>query len=139
MALGDVIMESIKSKMQAKASQFIKALDREELYALAQEQRISEGQINDEMGAPIKIEGVDFLLFGKLNQVRDVRSGPTVDRLSAIYQYSYEVPYTDSKGKQRTKTQWSEALMTFDFIKDSFTLYLGGTVKAIAVKQGPWP
>jgi tetratricopeptide (TPR) repeat protein len=135
-ALGDVIMETIKSKIQSEASQFIRILDREELSVLAQEQRISEGQINDNMSMPLKLEGVQYLLFGKLNQVRDVRPGRTVDRLTARYQYSYEVPYTDSKGRQRSDTKWAWAPMTFDLVKESFTLYIGGIFKAVAVKTG---
>jgi len=135
-ALADVITEGIKSKVLARAGQFIRVLDREELYALAQEQRISEGQINSEMSTPLKLEGVDYLVFGKLNQVRDIRSGPTVERLSAPYEYSVEVPYTDSQGRQKTRTKWYEAPMYFDLIKDGFTMFLGGSVKVISVKTG---
>ena len=136
MALGDVIMESIKSKVQARASQFIRILDRDELMTLAEEQRISTGQFSDEMSAPMKIEGVDFLLFGKLNQVRKVNPGRSVERFSAPYEYSYEVPYTDAKGRQRTQTKWAEAQMAFDLVKESLQVHIGGTFKAVAVKSG---
>ena len=136
MALGDVIMESVKSKVQSRASQFIRTLDRDELYALAQEQRVSTGQFNDEMSEPVKMEGVDYMLFGKLNQVRDVRPGRTAETLRSTYEYSYEVPYTDSKGRQRTQTKYADAPMAFDLVKDNFTVTLGGSFKAVAVKTG---
>lgn len=136
MALGDVIMESIKSRAQAGGSQFIRVLDRDELYALAQEQRISEGMINETANTPLKLEGVDYLVFGKLNQVREVMPGRTVERLGAPYEYSIEIPYTDSKGRRKTRTEWREAPMSFDLVKDSYSLYLGGTVKVISVKSG---
>jgi len=136
MALGDVILESVKSKIQSRASQFIRTLDRDELYALAQEQRISAGRFDGEVEAPLKMEGVDYMLFGKLNQVREVRPGRSVETLRATYEYSYEVPYTDSKGRQRTNTKWAEAPMTFDLIKDSFSVSIGGSFKAVAVKSG---
>ncbi len=136
MALGDVIMENIKSKVQSRASQFISTLDRDELDALAREQRISTGQFNNDMSAPLKIEGVDYMLFGKLNQVRETRPGRNVETLRSTYEYSYEVPYTDTKGRQRSETKYADAPMAFDLIKDGFTVNIGGSFKSVAVKTG---
>lgn len=136
MALADMIMDGIKSRVQTAGSQFISTIDRDELSSLAREQRISEGQFDENMSSPLKIKGVDYLVFGKLNQVRDVRPGRSVERGTATYEYSVEVPYTNSKGEQKTRTEYKDAPMAFDIVRDGFTLLLGGSVKAIAVKSG---
>jgi len=136
MALGDVILENIRSKVQARASQFIKSLDRDELMAVAQEQRISEGQLGYDMNAPLKLTGVDYLVLGKLNQVRDIRAGLSRDRVTGEYEYRYYVPYTDKNGKQKTRTEYVTENMTYDLFRDSIKLALGGAIKVIESKSG---
>ena len=136
MALADMIMDGIKGRVQSAGSQFISTIDRDELSSLAREQRVAEGQLNENLSSPLKLKGVDYLVFGKLNQVRDVRPGRTVERGTATYEYSVEVPYTNSKGEQKTRTEYRDAPMAFDIVRDGFNLVLGGSVKAIAVKSG---
>ena len=136
MALGDVILENIKSKMQAGASQFIKSLDRDELLAIAQEQRISERQLDNDMSAPIKLLGVDYLIIGKLNQVRNIRTGPKVDQVAGQYRYRYSVPYVDKHGKNKTRTEYATGNMTYDLFMDGIKVTLAGTIKVIEAKTG---
>ncbi|HPW18386.1 MAG TPA: hypothetical protein PLP83_08400 [Candidatus Aminicenantes bacterium] len=136
MALADVIMDGVKSRVSANGSQFIRTIDRDELSTVAREQRISEGQLNESLSSPLKLEGVDYLVFGKLNQVRHSRPGRTFENASATYEFSFEVPYTDSKGRQKTRTEYRQAPMYFDIVRDGYTLHIGGSVKVIAVKTG---
>jgi len=136
MALGDFIFETIKSNVQSKASQFLHMLDREELLVLAREQRINEGLFRDESTVPMKLEGVGYLIFGKLNQVRDVKTGLTETPTKDYYEYSYDVPYVDDKGRQRTRKEWSKAEMYFSLLKDKASFTLSGVIKVIDVKTG---
>ena len=136
MALGDFIFETIKSNVQSKASQFLRLLDREELLVLAREQRINEGLLSDESTVPMKLEGVNYLIFGKLNQVRDVRPGLSETQAKDYYEYYYEVPYVDNKGRQRTRQESSKAEMYFSLFKDKLSLTLSGVIKVIEVKTG---
>jgi hypothetical protein len=136
MALGDVILENIKAKVQAGASPFIKSLDRNELLAIAQKQGISEGQFDYDMSAPINLAGVDYLIIGKLNQVRDIRTGPKVDQMAGQYQYRSLVPYIDKDGKQNTRTEYATGNMTYDLFTDGIKLTLAGAIKVIEIRTG---
>ena len=136
MALGDVILESIRSKLQARASQFIASIDRDDLLAIAREQRISEGMFGYDLSAPVKLSGVDYLVIGKLNQVRDLHAGLSRDRASGEYEYRYYVPYTDKNGKQKTRTEYVTERATFDLFQDSIKLTVGGAIKVIESKSG---
>lgn len=136
MALGDFIFDTIKTKLQSRASQFIRVLDREELEVLAREQQISEGMLSSEATGPINLEGVDYLIFGKINQVLDVHSGISKTRMADTYMYWYEVPYTDKKGKRKTRLKSSRAKMYYSLIKDKISLKLAGVIKVVESKTG---
>jgi len=136
MTLGDFIFETIKTNVQSRASQFIRLLDREQLLVLAQEQRISEGMLSGESTAPMKLEGVQYLIFGKINQVREVHSGLSRAPMSAEYDYWYEVPYTDDKGKSRTKTEWAKGTMYYSSFKDKLSVTIGGSIRVVEAKTG---
>ena len=136
LALGDVILESIRSKVQSRASQFIASLDRDELMTIARDQKISEGLFDYETSAPIKVRGVNYFIVGKLNQVRHTHAGLSRDRANCQYEYRYFVPYTDKNGKQKTRTEYVTETATFDLFRDSVKITLGGAVKAIEAKSG---
>jgi tetratricopeptide (TPR) repeat protein len=135
-AIGDVILENLKSAFQAGASQFVDTFDRDELQAIALEQRISAGQLTYDMAQPTKLAGVDYLIFGKLNQVRELRTGPKVERMNGQYEYRYFVPYTNKNGKQDTRTEYATGNMTFDLFTDGYKINLAGAIKAIEAKSG---
>jgi len=136
MDLGDIILENIKSKTQAGASQFVRTVDRDELLTIAREQRIAEGQFDFEMNKPLKISGVDYLIMGKLNQVRSLHQGPRVERVAGTFDFWREVPYTTKDGKQKTRSELSTANMTYDLFTDRISLNLGGAIKVIETKTG---
>lgn len=136
MALGDYIFETIKSKARSQASQFIRMIDRDEMMLLAREQNISEGVFSAELTVPIKLEGVDYFIFGRLNQVRDLHEGLSETPMSDIYEYWYDVPYIDSKGKKRYKTEWKKGEMYFTLFKDELSLTIAGVIKVIETKTG---
>jgi len=84
----------------------------------------------------MKLEGVNYLIFGKLNQVREVRPGLSETSAKDYYEFYYEVPYVDNKGRQRTRTESSKAEMYFSLYKDKLSLALSGVIKVIEVKTG---
>ena len=129
MALGDFIFETIKTKVQAGASQFIRILDREQLHVLASEQQISAGVLGRESSLVTKLEGVHYLIFGKINQVSDVHVGLSKTPMRTTYDYWYEVPYTDSKGKRRAKTQWAKGDLYYSLYNDKRTVKLAGAIR----------
>lgn len=136
MSLGDFISETIKTKVQSGASQFIQMLDREQLLVLAQEQRISEGILSSESTVSIKLEGVHYFIFGKINQVREVYYGLSKTPTSAEYEYSYGVPYTDEKGKQKTRTERAKATMHYSLCKNKLSVTIGGSIRVVEAKTG---
>lgn len=136
MALGDFIFETIKTKVQYKASEFIRMIEREEVLVLAREQNISEGLLSNESTVPVNIEGVNYLIFGKLNQVRDVHAGLSETPMNAEYEYWYYVSYTDKNGRQKKRKEWKKAPMYFSLFKDKLSVALAGVIRVVETKTG---
>lgn len=136
MALGDFIFETIRTKVQYKASEFFRMIEREELLVLTLEQNISEGLLSSESTVPINLEGVNYLIFGKLNQVRDVHAGLSETPMNAEYEYSYYVPYTDKKGRQKQRLEWKKGQMYFSLFKDKLSVALAGVIRVVETKTG---
>lgn len=136
MALGDFIFDATKSKAQERATQFIRILDREQLLVLAQEQRISAGSFLNESPLPSKLEGVDYLIFGKLNQVYEKHDGLSKSPSSAEYDYWYNEPYIDSKGKKDYKTIYAKGTMYYNLYNDKLSVTIGGSIRVVEAKSG---
>lgn len=136
MALGDVIFELMKTKVQSGASQFMRLLDREGLLALGREQRISAGRFGSEATVPTTLEGVDYLVFGKLNQVRDAHAGQSRSQNSIKYTYWYYIPYVDDKGKEQKKMEYADGIANYTVLSDRRTVTIGGTIRLVEVKSG---
>ncbi|NHZ85447.1 MAG: hypothetical protein GWP19_06160, partial [Planctomycetia bacterium] len=138
MELGDFIFETIKTKVQNQASQFIRMLDREQLLVLAQEQQISTGYLDLDSGSAgsINLEGVHYLVFGKINQVRVVHPGLSKNRVSDKYSYSVKVPYVDKNGKRRTEIKWREGTMLYSIYEDKLSVTISGSIRIVEAKTG---
>ena len=135
MDLGDFIFESIKTKTQEKASDFIRLMDREQLDVLLREQRIDEGQLVTGGSLRNTIEGVDFLVFGKINQLEKTHKGSQRSVRQATYQYGIERAYTDSKGKEKTRTEWIEQPMSYTIISDARKIQMSGAIRVVDVRS----
>lgn len=135
-AMGDFIFESLKTKLQSQMSQFIRVLDRDELAVIAREQQISAGMLSGDATGPINLEGVDCLIFGKLNQVRDHQAGLSRTRMQGEYTFHYEETYIDNKGRRRTRPASMNYKMSYRLNKDELTLNLSGVIKIIETDTG---
>jgi tetratricopeptide (TPR) repeat protein len=133
MDLGDMITEKTKTILQTKASPFIKIIEYDEIAILFKKYRISMDSLNDN---PIGIKGVNYLVLGRLNQVFVDHAGLRKTRMSGTYDYSYEVPYIDSKGNKQIRLEWAQERMTYNFYEDRISLIIGGSVKTIETKTG---
>ena len=131
MDLGDFIFESIKTKTQARASDFIRLMDREQLGMLLREQRIDAGILTTGGALQNTIEGVDFLIFGKINQLEKNHAGQRRSNRQTSYEYSVERTYKDSEGKQKKRTEWVEQPMTYTVISDARDVVMSGAIRAV--------
>ncbi len=136
LALGDVIIEGIRSRVQSQASPFLATVDRAELMSIAQEQRLAERAFDFEASVPLKVKGIHYYVIGKLNQVRENRAGLTREKATCQYEFRYFVPYTDKNGKQDTRTEYRTETGTLDIFRDSVKLALGGAIRIIEANSG---
>ena len=136
MDLGDFIFEEIKTLTRAQASQFIRMMDREQLSVLLQEQQISEGLLLSESTIPTNLTGVDYLIFGKINQVLVTRDGLSESTFETTYSYQHEVAYVDKKGKRRTRYEWADAKAYFKKYKDAISAKLAGAIRVVNSQTG---
>lgn len=135
MALGDFIFETIKTKVQANASQFVKMLDREQLDVLAREQQIAAGSFESAANAS-KLEGVHYLIFGKINQMQEMHPGLSKRSVQAIYRYPHEITKTDKKGKAYRTYEMRDANMVYNVYSDSRSVKLAGAIRVVNAKTG---
>jgi tetratricopeptide (TPR) repeat protein len=70
MSIGDFIFDEIKTKLQNRASKFMRTIERDELSAVLGEQRLGEKGITDDYATFKQLRGVHYLIFGKLTQVK---------------------------------------------------------------------
>ncbi len=136
MDLGDVIFEEIKTKTQQGASDFIRMMDREQLNMLLREQDINEGMLRQGSRLPNTLEGVDYLVFGKINQVHVEQPELKTSVRQDEYEYKVERPYTDDKGKQKIKTEWIKQPLAYRFNEQSITINLSGSVSVVDAHTG---
>ncbi len=134
MNLGDFLFENIKSKTRAKSSEFIRLMSREQLDIVLREQRISAGRLNSRGSMPSTIEGVDYLIFGKVNTLEKKHEGQEKEVNRSTYKYQVERSYTDESGKKKTKKEWIEKPMSYTVVTDARDVILSGTIEAVDVK-----
>ena len=136
MNLGDIIFEKIRSKTMAKSSQFIQMMDRQQLSMLLREQDISEGMLREGSSLPSTVQGVDYLVFGKINQLLIDHNAPKKTPQRGKYELKVETPYTDEEGNRKTRTEWREYPLQYNLIEESMVINMGGAITAVNAVTG---
>ncbi|ARA93177.1 hypothetical protein AWN76_008400 [Rhodothermaceae bacterium RA] len=136
MDLGDYIFENIKTKTLQQASPFVRLMDREQLSVLLREQQISESWLADVSAPQPHLEGVDYIIYGKLNQVYVDHDRLERTPVTFRYKYTYSVPYVDDEGRKKTRKETSEHTATANKYEAGVTIKLSGAIRVVDVQTG---
>lgn len=131
----DIIFELTKGKVSSKGSRFMRIIDREELKAIMNEQGLQASGIAEGSSKINQLKGVDFIIFGKINQLRSVPKS-TSQTIRDTYQFNYDCRKQDSKGQWYNGTCAVDKPMTYILKKASLSVEVGGSVKIVDVYSG---
>lgn len=133
MAIGDTLSDSIGTKVQKNASEFVHLVERTALQIILSEQHLSATGVST--GDVSKIRGVRYLVLGKVTQIQSTSQGPTEARRSFTAQESFECTQYNNKGPyQATCTR----NVTIGFLVTSakITARVAGSIKVVDTKSG---
>ena len=133
MDLGDFIYESVRTKTLDRGSRFLRMLDRDQLDLLIREQALGAQVIWGEAPVRLSLLGVDYMIFGKLNQVYETRPEPRMEEVSSSYTYVIEVPDRDRQGRRTTRRETGEGVAYFDRWTASRQIVLSGVIRVVEV------
>lgn len=136
MSIGDFIFDEIKTKLQNKASKFVRTMDREELQGVLGEQKLGLAGVTDDYASFKQLKGVDYLIFGQLTQVKMDAPPEKVERMKTPATQSYPCVKTDKKGRQYESSCNREINLTYERHTAKLNVALAGSIKAVSVSSG---
>ncbi len=131
----DIIFELTKGKVLSKGSRFMRIIDREELKAIMNEQGLQASGIAEGSSKINQLKGVDYIIFGKINQLRSVPNSSSTT-IRDKYQFNYDCQKQKSSGEWYNGTCSVEKPMTYTLNKASLSVEVGGSVKIVDVYSG---
>ncbi|MCD6328733.1 hypothetical protein J7M28_14440 [bacterium] len=134
--MGDFIFDNIKSDIGAKCSRYLRIIERESLDSIVKEQGLGMAGVTDRFESFSTIHGVEYLVFGKINRFQTNHPGLQKNRYKATYTYYYKCKKTDKDGKEYETTCSKDKEMTYTVYRDSISVTVGGSIKAVKVKNG---
>ncbi len=135
-SLNDVIGDEIQAKLKAKASHFLRFMDRDQLDAIFAEQNLGMTGVTEDYTTFKKLKGVDCLIFGKLNQVNLVPTGQKNRNLKTSGNKPYSCTQYTRKGEAYEGTCWQKVDVFFSEVSASLSLTMGGSFKVLRVSSG---
>lgn len=135
MSIGDFIFDEIKTKLQNKASKFIRTMERGELDTVLGEQRLGERGITDDYATFKQLKGVHYLIFGKLTQVKADEPNEKVENMKTGGSQSYSCMKQGRKGPYQSICS-RDITLYFQKHSAKFNLALTGSIKVISVATG---
>jgi len=135
MAIGDFIFDDIKSKLQSKASQFIRTIERDDLAAIIGEQKLGMTGITDDYATFKQLKGVHYLIFGKLTQVLVEQLPEKVEYRKTNGQEPYPCTKQGRKGPYEG-TCYRDITINFTQHLAKLNIALAGSIKVVSVATG---
>jgi tetratricopeptide (TPR) repeat protein len=135
MSIGDFIFDEIKTKLPNKASKFIRPIERDELFAIMDEQRLGARGITDDYSTFKQLKGVHYLIFGKLTQVNIVRLNPKEENMKTTGSQSYSCIKQGRKGTYEG-TCSRDVAVYFTKTSSKIDIALAGSIKVVSVATG---
>jgi len=135
MALGEYIFDDIKSKLQGKASQFIRTIDRDDLAAIIGEQKLGMSGLTDDYATFKQLKGVHYLIFGKLTQVKAEQPNEKVEYMKTRGQQPYSCTKQGRKGPYES-TCYNEITVNYTQHTAKLNVALAGSIKVVSVATG---
>lgn len=136
MSIGDFIFDEIKTKLQNKASKFVRTMDRNELQGVLGEQKLGLAGVTDDYTTFKQLKGVDYLIFGQLTQVKMDSPPEKVERMKTPATQSYSCFKTDKKGRRYESSCDREINLTYERHTAKLNVALAGSIKAVSVSSG---
>lgn len=134
MALGDILSDQVGGKVGDQASRFVRLIERGALDQILAEQGLSQAGITT--GGSSKIQGVRYLVIGKLTQVRFDNPGLRRESKSTVGTKPYSCTKTRSNGDSYQGTCHSEVRVDYVEIQGSIGIQIAGSVKVVDVLSG---
>ncbi|MBU1398163.1 MAG: hypothetical protein KKH85_04635 [Proteobacteria bacterium] len=131
----DIIFELTKGKVLSKGSRFMRIIDREELKSILNEQGLQASGIAEGSSKINQLKGVDYIIFGKINQLRSVPNSSS-KTVRDTYQFHYDCNKQDRKGKWYVDTCSVDKPMTYTLNKAGLSVEIGGSIKVVDVYSG---
>lgn len=135
-ALNDLIGDEIQAKLKNKASHFLKFMDREQLQSIFAEQNLGMTGITDDYSTFKQLKGVNYLIFGKLNQVKLSEPKAKSENKQTAGNRSYDCTKVDKKGKTYDSTCYQKITVNYSVVSNSISLTMGGSFKVLGVSSG---
>jgi len=136
MAIGDFIFDELKTKIQRNASRFVQILDREDVRSLLAEQKMGMAGITEDYATFNRLKGVDYLIFGKITQVRSVHQGLRSNQKYTQGDEAYRCYKRGRKGKTYETWCHRKVQVSYELYSDKISVALGGSIKVLSVSTG---
>lgn len=136
MAIGDFIFDELKTKIQKNASRFVQLLDRENVNSLLAEQNMGMKGITDDYATFKQLKGVDYLIFGKITQVRSVHQGLNSQVKGTQGEERYRCQERRKDGKVYETWCERKVPIRYELFNDKISVAVAGSTKVISVATG---
>jgi len=134
MALGDTVADATASKVRGGASRFVKLMERAALDAVLAEKGLTAVGVSSAAGT--NLEGVDYLVIGKLTQVQVEHPGDTPQLQSIVGQQRYSCTKTRNDGSTYTANCWRDIPVEYYYHSDRLVIRVSGSASVVDVKTG---
>ena len=134
MALGDTLADQAAANVKAKASEFVRIMERSALDAILAEQGISSSGLAG--GGKSNVKGVRYLVLGKLTQVRLVTNKPKATKVTFETRQAYDCQKTSSDGKAYAGTCYQDVKLSYSDHKADISLDIVGSLRVVDVLTG---
>ncbi len=134
MALSETLADRVGSEVAEGASRFVRLIERTALDRLLAEQDLSAAGIAT--GSSSKIQGVRYLVIGKLTQVRVSGEPLRTDSKATVGTVPYECTKTNRDGEPYRSTCHREVRVDYRESSASLQLRVAGSVRVVDVQTG---
>ncbi len=136
MSIGDLIFDDIKSRLQNKASKFIRTIDRNELSSILAEQKLGMSGITDDYATFKQLKGVHYLVFGKLTQVNVEQPNEKIEYMKTNGQEPYPCTRQGRNGQTYQANCYRDITINYTQHTAKLNVALTGSIKVISVSTG---
>ncbi len=134
MALGERLADATSSRVRKDVSEYVKIMERSALDAVLVEKGLSAVGVSSSAGT--RLEGVDYLVVGKLTQVQVEHPGDQPQTRSVMTRQRYDCVKTSSSGNTYNDHCFRDVPVEYTYHSDHLAIRVAGSVTVVDVETG---